>query len=66
MDADTERAIDEARQKLDALWQTMTVEDFRRVHAKFFGCILSVETGFKRRFPAEWAAYEKDFYGEDA
>lgn len=65
MEQDTADLIDTMRKKLDDLFSTFTVEDFKRIHAKFFGGLLSVETHFKRRFPEEWAKYEDSFYGED-
>lgn len=43
----------------------MSVADFRRIHGKFIGAVISVETGFKARFPDEWRIYEREFYGDD-
>ena len=57
--------IEMMRARMEALWESMTVEDFKRVHAKFFGCIISIEQGFKKRFPAEWIDYGREFYGEE-
>ena len=65
MTEETERNIDEMRRKLDTTLDLFTVEDFRRVHAKFVGAVISVEVGFKKRFPEESAKYMKEFYGED-
>lgn len=59
------RNIDLMRVKMDQLWDQMTAEDFARVHAKFVGAVISIETGFKKRFPEEWVKYEKQFYGDD-
>ena len=53
------------RAKLDSLWNEMSVADFRRIHGKFIGAVISVETGFKARFPDEWRIYEREFYGDD-
>jgi hypothetical protein len=63
---DTLRYIEEIRAAFDTLWDRFTIEDFRRVHAKFFGAIVSVEIGFQRRFPEAWQAYEHEFYGDDS
>jgi hypothetical protein len=57
--------IEETRQRLDSIMNTFTVETFRRLHGKFVGCVIAIEVGFKRRFPDEWDAYEKEFYGDD-
>lgn len=65
MERTTEQYIDEFRKKLDSILDSFTVEDFRRIHAKFFGALVSVEIGFKKRFPEEAAKYEKEIYGED-
>lgn len=65
MGDDTDKHIEEARAALEGLWEAMTAADFRRIHAKFVGCVISVETGFKRRFPDEWRVYEREFYGDD-
>ena len=65
MDEQITRTIDEARAKLEGIWETLTVGDFEFLHAKFFASVISIEFGFERRFPAEWAAYERKFYGDD-
>jgi hypothetical protein len=65
MTEETERHIDEFRKRLDSILDNFTVADFRRVHAKFFGAILSVEIGFERRFPEEAAAYRLEVYGPE-
>lgn len=54
------------RQTLEDLWETMTVADFKRLHQKLVDGLITLETGFKRRFPAEWAAWELEFYGDEA
>jgi hypothetical protein len=59
------QTIDEVRDALETVWETMAVEDFRRLHGRFVGVVLSVEAGFRQRFPEEWAAYQQEFYGED-
>lgn len=46
--------IDEMRRRMDDLWEKMSVEDFKRVHAKFVGAVISIETGFKKWFPEAW------------
>jgi hypothetical protein len=66
IDDDTLRHIEEARAKLDALWETMSIEDFRRYHAKLFGILVTIEQAFERRFPTEYADWQREFYGEDA
>ena len=65
MTDETLKNIEMMRQKLEEVWENMTPNDFARVHAKFFGAILSVEQGFKKHFPKEWERYQKDFYGDD-
>ena len=60
-----DKYIEEMRAKLETLWSKMTVEDYKRLHAKFFGCLLSVEQGFKKHFPKEWEKYSKEFYEND-
>jgi len=57
--------VTEMRAKLNEVWDKMSAEDFARIHSKFVGCVISVEEGFKKRFPNEWKRYEKDFYGEE-
>ena len=66
IDDNTLRHIEEARAKLDALWETMSIEDFRRHHAKIFSILVTIEQAFERRFPTEYAAWQREFYGEDA
>lgn len=65
MTKETEQVIDDFRRKMDTILDKFTVADFRRVHAKFFGAILSLEIGFKNRFPEEWDKYEHEMYGEE-
>ena len=57
--------LDAIRTRMNATLDTFDVETFRRLHSKFFAAIMALEVGFKRRFPAEWAAHEKEFYGDD-
>jgi len=54
------------KQTLEALWETMTVADFKRLHQKLVDGLITLETGFKRRFPDEWVVWEREFYGDDA
>jgi hypothetical protein len=56
--------IELMRRKLEDVWVNMSPEDFERIHAKFFGALLSTEEGFKKLYPTEWKKYEKKFYGE--
>ena len=60
-----DKYIEEMRAKLESLWEKMSLEDYKRLHAKFFGCILSVEQGFQKHYPKEWEEYKKEFYGDD-
>lgn len=50
------------REKMDQLWSQLSVEDFKRLHAKFFGAIISLEVGFERKYPKEWAEYSKETF----
>lgn len=65
MNEKMERDIDIMRKKMDELWEKMSADDFARVHSKFFGAILSVEQGFKKKFPKEWKKYQKEFFGDN-
>ena len=63
MEQETSAQIEALRKSLDTVTEQMTVADLRRLHAKFFGCVLAIEKGFERRVPEAWAAYEQEFYG---
>ncbi len=58
------KLIDEFKQKMDTLHDSLKLNDFKRLHAKFFACVLSIEVGFKKKFPKEWEEYEREFYNE--
>lgn len=66
MDTQTENYINEFRQKLDNVFNKFTVEDFKRVHAKFVGGVISIEVNFKKRFPEEYKIHMGEFYGPDS
>ena len=62
---ETLKHIEAMRARLTETLDQFKVEDFKRVHAKFVGAVIALEVGFKTRFPAAWAEYEREFYGED-
>lgn len=60
-----ERYIDEFRQKMEGILDNFTLEDFKRIHSKFFGGLIALEIGFARRFPKECEEYLKETYNEE-
>lgn len=65
MEQNTQAFIEDARRKLDTIVDSLTVADFTRLHAKFTGCVVALEVGFKRRFPEEYEKWDREFYGDD-
>lgn len=59
------KLIDEFREKMDSIMEGFKAEDFERVHSKFFGGLIALEVGFKRRFPERAEKYFAELYGED-
>lgn len=51
--------------RIREVFDDLGVDDLRRLHAKFVGITLALEATFERRYPDEWQAYERQFYGDD-
>lgn len=60
-----EKTIDEFRKKLTEVFDKFKAEDFERVHAKFFGGLVALESGYKKYFPEQAEKYLREFYGDE-
>jgi hypothetical protein len=61
----SEADVDEMRRKFEDLWDKLSAADFKRLHQKFVDCLLSLETGFKKKFPEEFEKWEREFYQQE-
>lgn len=52
---------EEAREKLKTALGTWDVETFKRLHRRFFDCVVLVDADFQKRFPQEHAEYHAEF-----
>lgn len=64
MDSETEKVVDEFRKRIETITGTFSLDDFKRVHAKFFGGIIALEALAMKQYPEEWEKHMEIFYEE--